>query len=110
MWSGIKQLLNFFRKRPTASVLDLGGRRVLLIKRNAKFSLEPPKGFWSPCHPSTARVFKASMTCSSGHTLTLRNHSVAADGMVTPSVVCLVEDCDFHEWVKLDKWQADRSV
>jgi hypothetical protein len=31
-------------------------------------------------------------------------HDIAADGTVTPSVVC--PNCSFHEWIKLDGWPA----
>ena len=44
---------------------------------------------WRPCHPSTVTRFKAEMSCSQGHGLVLRGHSVSADGRVMPSVVCL---------------------
>ena len=48
----------------------------------------------------------ALCTCSRGHTtrLTGRVHTVAADGTVTPSYVCPVEGCDFHQYVRLDGW------
>lgn len=46
----------------------------------------------------------ASFTCSKGHTLCLRQHAIADDGTVTPSVVCPIDGCTFHEWIKLDKW------
>ena len=32
-------------------------------------------------------------------------HSVAADGTVTPSVVC-PHVCPFHEWIRLEDWPA----
>ena len=33
-------------------------------------------------------------------------HSVAIDGIVTPSVVCPWEGCRFHEFVKLNGWNG----
>jgi hypothetical protein len=50
------------------------------------------------------RKFKASMTCPNGHGLTLGKHSISADGVVSPSVVCPVQSCSFHEHVRLDRW------
>jgi len=44
------------------------------------------------------------MVCSQGHESTLRTHSVANDGTVSPSSVCPVEGCAFHEYVRLDGW------
>lgn len=45
----------------------------------------------------------ALCTCSNGHTSRLSGsiHRVAADGTVTPSYVCPVTGCTFHDWVRL---------
>ena len=59
---------------------------------------------WKPCHPSTISRFKAEVTCANGHGLTLKNHAVAADGRVYPSIVCLAPSCSYHEIVILDGW------
>lgn len=66
----------------------------------------PPPMMWKDCNPRTRSVFKAELTCSSGHGVSLRNHSVAADGAVNPSVVCLTPGCGFHEIVRLEGWSA----
>lgn len=47
----------------------------------------------------------ASVTCSNGHTATLTDHEIAADGTVTPSLVCPYDGCDFHEMVVLEGWE-----
>lgn len=65
---------------------------------------EPPPLHWAPCHPATMRRFKASLTCPYGHSLTLKGHSISADGVVSPSVVCPVSNCSFHEFVILRGW------
>src|SRR5437764_575494 len=80
------------------------GTRYVEISRFNQVTPKPPPGFWAPCHPATAAVFKASMTCPSGHSLTLRNHWVSADGRVQPSVVCPARTCSFHEFVRLRDW------
>ncbi len=46
----------------------------------------------------------AMMACSNGHVASLSDHEIAADGSVTPSVVCPETGCDFHEYVKLNGW------
>lgn len=66
----------------------------------------PPPSFWSACHPSTVGRFKATVTCPAGHISTLRSHSVASDGTVSPSLVCLHAGCGFHEFVRLSEWDA----
>lgn len=65
---------------------------------------DPPKGMWKECHPLTAHIFKATVTCTNGHGLVLKSHSVDADGTVRPSVVCLHPGCDFHELITLNNW------
>jgi hypothetical protein len=44
------------------------------------------------------------MACPDGHVLTLRQHSVAEDGTVMPSVVCPNYECRFHGYVRLVGW------
>jgi hypothetical protein len=39
-----------------------------------------------------------------GHYLSIHKHSIAQDGTVSPSVVCPVEGCGFHEFIKLEEW------
>lgn len=77
--------------------------RRILVPRHASGGDTPPLR-WSPCHPSTLARFKAEMTCPSGHGLTLRSHRIDAAGAVSPSVVCPVKACSFHEYVMLDEW------
>lgn len=107
MWGWIGRLFGHFgtlAHAPLGYARDGYGRRLLRLRPHGRLSVEPPKMQWSHCHPSTARVFKASMTCPNGHTLTLRNHSISQEGNVSPSVVCPGTGCGFHEWVRLDGW------
>jgi hypothetical protein len=46
------------------------------------------------------------MACTYGHLLTLREHSIEADGMVSPSVLCPEPDCTFHAYVRLEGWNG----
>lgn len=68
----------------------------------------PPPMQWSACHPSTIRRYKATMTCSNGHTLTLRQHVIERDGTVWPSVRCPKKGCPFHAYVRLNNWTFGR--
>lgn len=45
-------------------------------------------------------------TCSKGHTtrMTSKYHRIADDGTVHPSVVCPIDGCGFHEFVRLVGW------
>lgn len=53
----------------------------------------------------------ALCTCANGHTtrLTGRVHAVAVDGSVSPSYVCPVGGCSFHEWVQLEGWDPSHA-
>lgn len=79
-------------------------RQYVYIRSYGKITPDPPPMHWAPCHPSTMRKFKASMTCPYGHGLTLGQHSIASTGEVFPSVICPANGCTFHEFVKLDHW------
>jgi len=46
------------------------------------------------------------VVCSNGHESTMTTHTVAADGTVSPSMVCPVEGCQFHEYVQLEGWMS----
>lgn len=40
-----------------------------------------------------------------GHFLSIHKHTILDDGTVQPSVVCPVDGCGFHEFVKLKDWK-----
>lgn len=64
--------------------------------------------------PLTWRHFQGSVVivCSKEHYLSIWNptkkpeecHKIAPDSTVTPSVVCPVPGCDFHDNIKLEGW------
>lgn len=66
----------------------------------------PPPLMWKDCHPRTRAIFKAELTCSNGHSVSLRGHSISGDGRVSPSVVCQASGCSFHDYVHLKGWTA----
>lgn len=49
----------------------------------------------------------AGLTCPNGHAGDLSDHTIAADGTVSPSVVCPEAGCGFHENVKLEGWTSN---
>lgn len=51
-----------------------------------------------PGYPDSARI-----VCANGH-LGMLDHSIDDDGTVKPSVVCMEEGCNFHEWIQLVGW------
>ena len=50
------------------------------------------------------------VTRPSGHLGSLADHTVAADGAVSPSLVCPSNGCTFHEHVTLDGWAHEPAV
>lgn len=63
------------------------------------------RGRWRPgIGPGARRT--ASISCPGcGQVQTLSGHDIAADGTVTPSVVChYSDDCGFHEYITLEGW------
>lgn len=48
----------------------------------------------------------AQILCPFGHNITLLadNHVIRDNGEVTPSVVCKVNGCTFHDFIQLDGW------
>ena len=57
----------------------------------------------------------ASIVCSNGHYGIITDHTIAEDGTVSPSIICqgyregriIVEECNFHEFIKLEGWEAE---
>lgn len=45
------------------------------------------------------------LTCPDNHVASLNDHKIDKSGQVQPSVVCPVEGCDFHEFIKLEDWK-----
>lgn len=84
------------------------GRRRLDIQRCAEDMGSPSPMQWAACHPSTRKRYKATMTCSNGHVLTLRGHVIEQDGTVSPSVICPKKGCSFHAYVRLANWTFGR--
>jgi hypothetical protein len=99
-------LLGF--RRPSGGAHEPSPRRqypLITIRRHKPEGKAPPL-HWTPCHPSTQKRFKADLTCSHGHGLSLKGHEIYADGRVRPSVVCRAPGCTFHEFVRLEGWTA----
>jgi hypothetical protein len=60
----------------------------------------PAKAHWWPWHGT------AMLSCPNGHIASLRDHEIAVDGTVTPSVVCPWDGCNFHQSLRLLEWGA----
>lgn len=58
-------------------------------------------GWQATFHPGGWSV---DLRCPSGHIGGLGGHEIAADGKVTPSVICPHEGCGWHVSVRLMGW------
>jgi hypothetical protein len=70
----------------------------ILTQANSRGALQ--KGQW--CHQFDDR--SVLVRCPGCGQIATLDHDVADDGTVTPSLVCPVEGCNFHEFVRLDGW------
>lgn len=70
------------------------------VKAYPKAISEPqPRGTWKEWH---GRVTLCCPRC--GALASLGDHTIGADGMVTPSVECFIQGCKFHEDLRLADW------
>ncbi len=57
-----------------------------------------------------ADVHTACVTCPNcGNPMSLKEHTIAANGAVSPSLVCPTEGCQFHEFVILEEWKPNEA-
>ena len=63
-------------------------------------------GTWTP---ATIDGKRSAVACcpSCGQRGTLDAHAIAADGTVTPLLVCPAESCSYHEFVRLVGWRPE---
>lgn len=103
MITALLKMLGWSKAPPAEQ--DYWSRTVVAMKRWTGRDRPPPL-MWKDCHPRTRVTFKAELTCSNGHSVSLRGHRVAADGRVSPSVICLTPGCSFHDFVRLEGWSS----
>jgi len=108
----LAKLSGFWRQTPSEEEPSIAKEREVQVQRRyylidiPRFegASDPPPLSWKACHPSTVHRFKAQLTCPKGHGLVLKGHSIDARGRVYPSVVCMTDSCEFHEFVRLVGW------
>lgn len=64
---------------------------------------EVKPGYWG--RPNDEEVSVCCPDCGKAGALT--DHDIDKSGYVRPSLVCPNDDCDFHQFVKLEDWSAD---
>jgi len=66
----------------------------------------PHSNFYDPCtwkRVRTRRGKKASFTCPNGHTKSLSDYLILANGYVLPAYFC-PDPCGFWKFIRLDGW------
>lgn len=67
--------------------------------------IELPREKWNRVVNGQREQIGATFECPKcGETGSLMNHAIAADGTVSPSVICSY-NCGFHDHIKLLGWQ-----
>ena len=54
--------------------------------------------------PAGEKLPQVLLSCANGHLATVRSHTIAADGTVSPSLLCFVEGCGWHVFGRLEDW------
>jgi len=67
-----------------------------------KYSETREKGTYKPCFNQDGRKSAFIVCPDCGTRLHMNPHIVAANGTVSPSVVCHGDGCNFHDYVVLD--------
>ena len=70
------------------------------------------KGTWKEATDSEGKKRFAVIVCpdcGTHYSLGFGVHKIGDDGTVSPSVVCTQTPCHFHEFIKLDGWDNERS-
>ena len=63
-------------------------------------------GQWREC-AGTQTVVRVAVWCPRcGSSACIDEHEIADDGKVTPSLVCQINGCGFHDYVILDQWES----
>ncbi len=79
--------------------------RVTLRRAASREAIKP--GEWAAIdEPEFRHVWKAIIACPEcGFESSIRTHEVAADGTISPSLVCPASGCSWHVWGRLDGWE-----
>ncbi len=75
--------------------------RILIPRSSIPNELDAPRGSWWRASLSPIVV---SLKCPSCGRSMCIPHAIAADGTVTPSVICPYENCGWHVFVRLGGW------
>jgi hypothetical protein len=64
-----------------------------------------PRDHWEHVSERSRKTFKAIVICPKcNNKSSIREHAIAANGDLSPSLFCPFTPCDFHEYVTLEGW------
>jgi hypothetical protein len=84
---------------------------MLVLARHQQLGCLPPPLSWDHQTEAGKRLYPddlAVIYCANGHRtrMSARIHRVATDGTVSPSYVCTVLGCSFHDFIRLSGWNG----
>jgi hypothetical protein len=80
------------------------GLAMIVFAHNPNGELKPRT--WKLVTISGRERQVATFTCPNGHTYLLNKYEILPNGCVHPLVLCPADDCNFHELIKLEGWEA----
>ncbi len=81
-------------------------RKTITKAAKSDFWLGTP-GVYRKLQQKASAVISAHLSCPDcGETASLGDHTIDADGLVNPSLVCPHKGCAFHEFVVLEGWNG----
>ena len=72
------------------------------FRKRISSTLEPCT--WNYLVDKLHDAISASIVCPNGHYGILTDHKIDDEGVVSPSVVCPIAGCNFHDYVVLKGW------
>lgn len=94
------------RRPEVRSARILGRRRPMIaIPENVERDLcRAGPWWWGFNAPAGEPPAAPLLRCPQGHMARLTSHQIAANGAVSPSIVCPEEGCSWHVWGRLEGW------
>lgn len=73
-------------------------------KNGPPIELDMKGPWWSPMTDSKGVVQAPLLCCLNGHKASIEDHTIASDGIVSPSLLC--PECQWHVYGKLEGYKT----
>lgn len=75
---------------------------MIQFKKRISSTMEPCT--WNYLVDRLHDKISASIVCPNGHYSIITDHKIDDNGVVSPSVVCSIAGCNFHDHIVLKSW------